>query len=148
MDIKVLENENIDKIIPLLLLWCGDLGYTVPTKDNIRSYMIQTMKNTIYIYLSNNENVVGIVGYTIETIPWTNIKEAHEHFFYIHPDYRNQGYGKLLRQAFETCAKANNCSYAVMLPSKQGSVNPKHAKKYFEKRGYELYGYALRKEIN
>lgn len=61
---------------------------------------------------------------------------AVEDFFFVHPEYRDQGIGAILMRAFETWAVANGCKKAAMIHLVDSY--PDILKAFYERSGYRL----------
>lgn len=95
---------------------------------NCQQVGLQDFQN-LPIILRNSDGVrIGAL------LGWTRWQWAHIDTFFIHPDYRNQGYGKQMIAEFERIAQERGCHIIDL------DTFSFQAPAFYQKMGYTFYG--------
>lgn len=95
-------------------------------------------KDAELLVLVNGEDVLGYIGITTFTSPFSNQKIASEHYWYVLPEHRGIGSIRLLKAAF-IWAKENGCSHVLMNASMLASSLHDKVCGIYEKMGMKKF---------
>lgn len=147
MNIKIASTEDQDKIVNISYAWCSAMKYVVD-KEKIQNEINNYLNNGVVIYIEEDNKILGLIAGKIWQPFWVQDVVASQQFFFVHPNYRNKGYSKILEASFRAWAKSKNCTHVILTPSNYGSDNMEESRHKLESLGYKLHGYQLRREIN
>ena len=126
--------------------WCDEMEYEV-TLEEIAHDIHSMWKQGVVILAFDGGDIVGIMSGLPVWHFWVKKKIAHEHWFFVRPDYQKEGIGKLLLKKFSSWAAINNCQAVMIFPNAFGSANPEGIAEALKREGYKLHGYQMYKEL-
>ena len=147
MKIARATKDHLSSLVSLSQEWARQMGYIVDDKDiwDDMSRMIDT--GIIYMVLYQ-EQIIGMMSGICYPIFWTGEKVAEEHWFFVSPNHRKRGVGKVLEKAFRGWAVTRGCHSVIITPNKYGDLNPKGVADFLEKEGYEVHGYRMKRSLD
>lgn len=115
---------------------CADLAY--PRVIEVLNEFLNANKEEKIIIVEEGKGI--FIG---STFMLGNQKISTDVLWYVKPEFRKDGIGTQLLDAFEFWSQKVGVNLITMT-----SLNPSIGKEYFEKKGYTLQGLAWHKEIN
>lgn len=146
MEYKTARQGDEVKLAKMCLRWAVDMGYDL-TLDEIANDILRTIIDGVVIYVEDDGKPAGMMSGVSCYHFWIKETWAHEHWFFIHPDYRNKRIAAKLVDFFCEWAKIKGYQSVIITPNKFGSLNPEILAKCLEKKGMTMHGYTLRKEL-
>ena len=146
MIIEYAEQNDIPSLAKLAQKWASGMGYKVEC-DAIEKDLARIWQDGIIAFVQENDEIIGMMNGVMTYHFWIDEWIAHEHWFFVRPDYQGKGIGKLLERAFEMWAKVRKCKSIILSPNRFGTMDPEKAAEGFKKYGYHLHGVLMRKEI-
>ena len=145
-EFTVKQITNISEVNSILQFWKNEAGWNA-TEEKVTSDFTIRMNNGCCFAAFDNQKAAGAIFGFIDHIAATSEYSASERGWYVLPEYRGSGIGKVLTVVFEAWGKANNASYAVFNVSDAGSGNKEIARARLEKNGYHVAAYDMIKRI-
>lgn len=139
--------DHLQSLVSLSQEWARQMGYQVRDAEIWEDMARMVDQGVIYMALENDQ-IVGMMSGLCYTVFWTGEKVAEEHWFFVHPEYRKLGVGKILEKAFRGWAVARGCHSVIITPNRYGDLNPKKVADYLEREGYEIHGYRMKRELS
>ena len=147
MRIIFADKDNLDELSPLLQSWAKEMKYDV-SNESIKNDLTRFVDDGIIIVVKDDdESVIGIMVGIVCFHFWINEHIAHEHWFFVRSDKRQNGLGNLMLEVFTTWAKSKKCKSVIISPNSFGSNNPKTIANALIKKGYHTHGYEMKREI-
>jgi len=135
ISIDLMKEEDIDSVLEI-----SSLSFSIPwSKD---SY-IQELTNPIarYLVAKIDNKIVGFVG------TWIVLDESHITNIAIHPNYRKQGMGSSLLEAFLKYCKSQGCiAYTLEVRNSNKAARTLYEKYNFKQEGVRKGYYEDTKE--
>lgn len=137
--------EDKSGIIDIATEWLDESrpGHN-PDKISASVDDILTDKHTIIV--KDGDSIIGFISFRFYDNIWRDCRSAIEDLFFVRKAYRGMGIARTLIESFELMAKNDGCKFIVFLPNTDGG-NIDASKAVFQKSGYRLYGYMMRKDI-
>lgn len=136
---KIISNENLDQIIPLVY----DLN-EAKVSQNLLKLRFNEMKQQNYqcagVFIDNE--LIAVTGLWFCTRHYIGKSVELDHV-YIKPEYRNKGLGKQFMKWIENYIKEKGCNSMELNTYVQNS--PSH--KFYYNEGYEILGYHFLKKL-
>jgi diamine N-acetyltransferase len=137
-EIKLLENDNLEIIIPFLQLL--DPKLTTEELEARLPKMVANNYSCIGVY--DNENLIGISGFWLIQKYYTGLYIEPDNVV-IDPKYRGKKIGELMSNWLENFARKNNC---VASNLNVYATNNK-AIKFWLNQGYKIISFHLQKKF-
>ena len=135
--IEQLSRNHMEDVI-ILLQYISE--YYPPPDSNDNIWMTyQSQPNVHAIVASDNYKVVGFGSLTIET-KIRGGKMGHIEDIVSHPNYRNEGLGRIIMESLYEIARHNNC-YKLALQCNENNIE------FYEKCEYIVSGAAMQRFI-
>lgn len=142
MSLKIASPEDFDLVYSMAIKFAKSNELSKYVEEDKLKALVEnflTSPNEEKIILLHGE--VGFLAGMIQPILFGSAPQACEIAWWVDPEYRSKGVGKILEEAFLFWAKKLNCKLASMACYEQRTL------KYLESNGWKPYEYAVIKEL-
>ncbi len=146
MQLTIASEEHFEKLWPIFEFCLRQLQSLTDKKETKAEYNA-VLKNGFIAFVEEDDKIVGFILGVISKSFLDSSFQARDKYWFVLPEYRKKGVGKILLTAFESLAKARGCLSVIITPTKFGSNEPEKLSQFLIASGYGLFGYQMRKKI-